>query len=143
MKAKFRKRAMLHCTATSSTQHIKKLWSLNKKCKSYQANCEILSKSKMAAAYFQFPWQPMGKNIFFQNFLNYNHTRVFTVKKIVNTSIIEDFRKKHQQMALTFSGIHLLIKDGSTKRKNRTMEVLSCRSWPESTGYFHLNKICS
>ena len=100
MKAKFRKRAMLHCTATSSTQHIKKLWSLNKKCKSYQANCEILSKSKMAAAYFQFPWQPMGKNIFFQNFLNYNHTRVFTVKKIVNTSIIEDFRKKHQQMAL-------------------------------------------
>ena len=39
MKAKFRKRAMLHCTATSSTQHIKKLWSLNKKCKSYQANC--------------------------------------------------------------------------------------------------------
>ena len=54
----------------------------------------------MAAAYFQFPWQPMGKNIFFQNFLNYNHTRVFTVKKIVNTSIIEDFRKKHQQMGL-------------------------------------------
>ena len=39
MKAKFRKRALLHCTATSSTQHIKKLWSLNKKCKSYQANC--------------------------------------------------------------------------------------------------------
>ena len=54
----------------------------------------------MAAAYFQFPWQPMGKNIFFQNFLNYNHTRVCTAKKIVNTSIIEDFRKKHQQMAL-------------------------------------------
>ena len=50
----------------------------------------------MAAAYFQFPWQPMGKNIFFQNFLNYNHTRVCTVKKIVNTSIIEDFRKKQE-----------------------------------------------
>ena len=115
MKAKFRKRAMLHCTATSSTQHIKKLWSLNKKCKSYQANCEILSKSKMAAAYFQFPWQPMGKNIFFQNFLNYNHTRVFTVKKIVNTSIIEDFRKKTPADGLTIQAL-LKILEKNTSR---------------------------
>ena len=31
MKATFRKRALFHCTATSFAQHIKTLWSLDKK----------------------------------------------------------------------------------------------------------------
>ena len=39
MKAKIRKRAPLHCTATSSTQHIKKLWSLDKK------NVEVIKQN--------------------------------------------------------------------------------------------------
>ena len=71
MKAKFRKRALFHCTATSFTQHIKKLWSLDKKCRSYKAK---YIKSMMAAMY---SWLPLKQNIIFEKKYIY-----FTLSKL-------------------------------------------------------------
>ena len=61
MKAKFRKRALFNCTATSSTQHIKKLWSLDKKCRSFREKYIKFIKFKMAAMHSWLPWK---RNIF-------------------------------------------------------------------------------
>ena len=66
MKAQIRKRALLHCTATSSTQHIKKLWSLDKKCRSYKAKYIKFIKSKMADMYSWLPWK---RNIIFEKII--------------------------------------------------------------------------
>ena len=62
------------------------------------------------------------------------------MKLVISTITLKKYDYK---ISLNVSKILFLIKDSSTKWKCRTMEVLSCRSWPESTGYFHLNKICS
>ena len=51
MKAKFRKRAPLHCTATSSAQHIKQLWSLDRKSRSFREKYIKFIEFKMAAMY--------------------------------------------------------------------------------------------
>ena len=63
MKAKFRKRATLHCTATSSAQHINKLWSWDKKCRSFRGKYIKFIKFKMAAIHSWLPWK---RNIFFE-----------------------------------------------------------------------------
>ena len=55
MKAKFRKGATLHCTATSSAQHIKKLWSLDRKCRSFREKYIKFIKFKMAAMHSWLP----------------------------------------------------------------------------------------
>ena len=46
MKAKFRKRALFHSTATSFTQHIKKSWSLDKNVEVIKQNISNLSNPR-------------------------------------------------------------------------------------------------
>ena len=51
------------CTATSSAQHIKKLWSLDKKFRSFKGKYIKFIKFKMAAMHSWLPWK---RNIFFE-----------------------------------------------------------------------------
>ena len=79
MKAKFRKRATLHCTATSSAQHIKKLWSLDRKCRSFREKYIKFIKFKMVAMHSWLPWK---RNIFFEKKSYFRWSNLYGIHSI-------------------------------------------------------------